>query len=282
MKRAAIYAHYDRSPEVALHAFYHLEQLVKLGFQIWFVSNSEISAGSRSRLAAICEKTSVRENSGLDFGMWKHVLDELDLSRFDELLLTNSSIIGPLRPLAELWKNPKIAGCDFWGLTDNSKPAPHLQSYFLVFQRQVVQSRRFMDFWHSVLPYTSKVQIVLSYELGLTRWLEEGGFKWKAAFPQDEIWPQALRQRSLARKIYHWGRRRDLSPVDSTLFACKALLQNGMPYLKNHLLRKNWLQLDPLASFETLKQFDLPPAVLEELRLNILKETAPENNSRPH
>ena len=137
------------------------EQLGRLGFQVCFVSNSEIAPESRSQLARICESVIVRENTGLDFGMWRRALADHDLSGFDELLLTNSSVVGPLQPLAPFWQTPALAGCDFWGMTDNAIPAPHLQSYFLVFRRQVIQNPRFMEFWRSVLPYTDKVQIDL-------------------------------------------------------------------------------------------------------------------------
>ena len=223
MKRLAIYAHFDPSLQVARHVFYHLEQLGRLGFQVCFVSNSEIVPESQSQLARICERVIVRENTGLDFGMWRRALADHDLSRFDELLLTNSSVVGPLQPLAPFWQTPALSNCDFWGMTDNAIPAPHLQSYFLVFRRQVIQSLRFMEFWRSVLPYTDKVQLIWSYEVGLTRWLVESGFKWKAIYPQEIIWPQALKQRSLARKIYHWCRRRDVSANDISLFAHELL-----------------------------------------------------------
>ncbi len=272
--RLAIYAHYASSPQVAGHVLYYLEQLAAVGLQICFVSNSEISAASKTALKKISQRIIMRENAGLDFAMWQCGLAEYDLHQFEELLLTNSSIIGPLQPLGSLWQNPTVKDCDFWGLTDNCKYGHHLQSFFLVFKSQTIHSQRFNDFWRSVLPYSDKVQIVMSYELGLTRWLEEGGFKWKAIFPQSEIWPQVLKQRSLARKLYHLVRRRDLPPEDSTLYAYKILLERGMPFLKSHLLRRNWLELEPLASFELLKQFALPPTVMEELHADILKETA--------
>lgn len=274
MRRLAIYAHFDAASSVARHVLYHLEQLRELGFQICFVSNSEITVGDQQRLGRLCEKIIVRENTGLDFGMWKRALLEQDLLPLDELLLTNSSIVGPLQPIAPLWQNPVLADCDFWGLTDNAIPALHLQSYFLVFRRQVIQSPRFIEFWHSVLPYRDKVQLIWSYEVGLTRWLMESGFKWQAIFPQKTIWPQALEQRSLARKIYHRLRQRDVSANDISLFAHELLLQSGMPYLKASLLKKNWLQVPPQKTFDLLMQYPLPAEAMEEIRLSVQQQPA--------
>ena len=72
--------------------------------------------------------------------MWQAGLAEYDLSKVEELLLTNSSIVGPLQPLAPLWQNSSVKQCDFWGLTDNDEFGCHLQTYFMVFRRQVIQA----------------------------------------------------------------------------------------------------------------------------------------------
>lgn len=269
MKRLAIYAHYDASPTIAAHVPFCLSSLAGLGFQICFVSNSEIPEASAHALKKICHRVIVRENSGFDFGMWQRGLTEYDLAHFEELLITNSSVIGPVQPLAPFWQHPATTDCDFWGLTDNCRFAPHLQSYFLVFRKRVIHDWRFGEFWRSVLPYVDKLQVVLSYEVGLTRWLEEGGFKWRAIFPQEHIWAEALKQRSFARKIYHFCSRRELPALDTTLYAPKALLQWGMPFLKVHLLRENWLEISPKTSLSYLENIHLPADVLEELRAGV-------------
>ena len=49
---AALYAHYAASPQVARHVLYYLEALHRLGFQIGFISNSEISSATFARYAA--------------------------------------------------------------------------------------------------------------------------------------------------------------------------------------------------------------------------------------
>ena len=40
--------------------------------------------------------------------------------------------------------------CDFWGITDSSEINYHLQSYFLVFKKNVIQSNTFKIFWDGV------------------------------------------------------------------------------------------------------------------------------------
>lgn len=265
--RLAIYAHYGSSPQVAGHVLFYLRQIAELGFQICFVSNSGISSTSETALEKICGRIIVRENTGLDFAMWQRGLAEYDLLQFEELLLTNSSIIGPLQPLAPLWQNPAITECDFWGLTDNDELGWHLQSYFLVFRKTVLHSARFADFWRSVLPYKNKSQVIFSYEIGLTGWLEEGGFSGKAIFPVQQIVSSYCGRRSF------WQRCRDYylylnhqASRNTPVIYPDLLLQGGMPFLKTALLNKSRSSMSPPAAYSILEKFGMPGAILEELR----------------
>jgi lipopolysaccharide biosynthesis protein len=266
--RLAIYAHYGRSPQVAGHVLFYLQHLAKLGLQICFVSNSEISAASETSLKKICERVIVRENTGVDFAMWQRGMAEYDLSQFDELLLTNSSIIGPLQPLAPLWQHPAVADCDFWGLTDNDEFNRHLQSYFLVFRQRVLHSARFADFWRSVLPYKNKWQMIYSYELGLTNWLEEGGFRGKSVFVWKTVMSSYRNERSFWKKCqehYLFHNCRGLVR-NVTVFLPDVLLRQGMPFLKVALLSEGPSRIKPPAAFSLLEKAGLPAEIMEEVR----------------
>ena len=273
MKRLAIYAHYGSSSQVAGQVLFCLRHIAELGFQICLVSNSEISPASELALKKFCGQVIVRENTGLDFSMWQRGLAENDLAEFEELLLLNSSIIGPLQPLAPLWQNPAVAGCDFWGLTDSDELNRHLQSYFLVFRQRVLHSARFRDFWRTVLPYKNKTQVVLSYELGLSTWLVEGGFTGRAVYPQPAIIAAHRAGRGFWKKgrdkyvfLQHLYRNRRWPGRNTTLIYPDLLLQRGMPFLKTGLLRESSLRMNPPLAFALLEQSGLPAEILAELR----------------
>jgi lipopolysaccharide biosynthesis protein len=267
MKRLVIYAHYGVSAKIARHVFYFIGELRTLGFEICFVSNSPVSPESQRELSPLCEKFIQRENNGFDFAMWQAGLAEYNLCKVEELLLTNSSIIGPLRPLAPLWKNPAVKECDFWGLTDNDEHGLHLQSYFLVFRRQVIHSASFKEFWSSVQPYQDKNEVIQKYEIGLTRRLEEAGFKWRAIFTQKRLWSLFLRRRSLRKKIGDWYYERALPGRNTTTLLPDLLLKCGMPFVKAALLCERPMQVSPKVAFELLETSDLPAEVLEDLHL---------------
>jgi lipopolysaccharide biosynthesis protein len=273
MKRLIIYAHFGTSPQVATHVLFHLRQLAELGSEICFVSNSDIAPASGAVLKDLCRQIGVRPNTGLDFAMWQRGLAEYNLARFDELLLTNSSIIGPLQPLAPLWQNPAVAGCDFWSLTDNDEWIPHLQSFFLVFGPRVLHSARFKEFWQGVLPYRSRLQVIHSYELGLTTWLTEGGFTGKPVFSQEAILAAFRASRKVVQTaadkrhfLAYLYRQRALPPRDMTRIYPDLLLARGMPYLKVSVLRERTFRMSPELGFALLEKHGLPAEILADLR----------------
>src|SRR5258706_15691942 len=104
-------------------------------------------------------------------------LQGIDLSVWDELVLTNSSVFGPLFPLRESFDGMSGNPCDFWGMTGNHEIAWHLQSYFLVFRRNILHSPLFGQFWRTVLPRQDKKATIRNYEVGLTRFFEKYRFR---------------------------------------------------------------------------------------------------------
>ena len=235
--KLAIYAHFSPTPQVVWFAWNFLESLLRLGFEVIFVSNSPIESEESSRLEKMGIKLMIRENTGLDFGMWKAALETLDLRTISELLLTNSSIAGPFRPLEPIFEEARTWDCDFWGMTDNCELGRHLQSYFLMFHANVVRSDAFKDFWASVLLYKNKEQIIASYEVGLTIWLEEQGYKWRPLVYLDDVWSSYKAGRTLVQRLADRIPGRPLPKGCPTLFFPELLLRMGFPFLKSSVLR---------------------------------------------
>ena len=265
--RLALYAHNSSTDDLAEYVFFCLKGIRDLGFQICFISNSPIPESRETRLTNLCDKVIQRENTGFDFAMWKQGLESYDLSQFDELLLTNSSIVGPLRPLAPLWIRSEIQQCDFWGLTDNDEQGRHLQSYFLVFRKRVLHSPCFMDFWHSVLPYKDKQQIIQSYEVGLTMWLEENGFKWEAVISQSYLHSLYRSRQSLVGRLINRIQHRR-PPRNTSMLLPDLLMESEVPFLKVSLLhgRSGPTRVDTSIVLGWLESSDIPVEVLEEMR----------------
>jgi lipopolysaccharide biosynthesis protein len=229
MKRLCIFAHYDAQSEVKPYVLHYLRALRPACERIVFVSTAALPDEAVDRARAVCDEVVLRPNRGFDFGMWSHVILATDLAPWDELLLTNSSIFGPLTRLDALLGRMSADRCDFWGMTDNDELHWHIQSYFVVFKKKVLESPAFADFWRSVLPYRNKLQVIFSYELGLTTFLTEADFVPKVLVPMESL-PRAKDHDGI------YGNTTCLHPLE--------VLRAGLPFVKVELLRDNPYALD--------------------------------------
>ncbi|GLQ74573.1 rhamnan synthesis F family protein [Vibrio penaeicida] len=175
MKRLTIFAHYDRDDIVDDYVIHYLEELSKVSDDIIFVSVSNIS--NPTSINRIVKKIIVRENVGYDFMSWQVGLASIDdLSEYDEVIFCNDSCYGPVYPLIKVFDEMKHQSVDFWGITDSNQIAYHLQSYFLVFKKEVFLSDIFNGFLRTIKVEDSKDKIVENYEVGLTKLLTKSGF----------------------------------------------------------------------------------------------------------
>lgn len=234
MNRLILFAHWDAAAEVKPYILTHLKALNALGGQVEFVSNCPLPPAEMEKVRRLVGGVLLRDNAGYDFGMWRDALARSDLAGVDELVLTNSSIVGPFFHLAPIFERMDATGWDFWGMTESWQHAHHVQSYFLVMKRAVARSAALARFFGAVQPYRSKQQAVFSYELGLSTWLRENGFKGGAAFP-PEAQPRAWLADLLVRGTLPWAYRKRKDP---TLYYPDRLWRAGMPYLKVGLFRR--------------------------------------------
>lgn len=265
-KRLAIYAHFDRRDRVEPYVTHALERLRSDCERMIFVSTSALPATETDRVRPFCDTVMERENTGFDFAMWQGALASIDYSAYDEVVLANSSVVGPLEPLAPIFARMSQSDCDFWGMTESAAYALHLQSYFLVFRSRLLRSDAFAAFWRSVLPYRDKMQVIRSYEIGLTQFFAEQGFRYDALVRAIDF-ARKLRRGRLpneplgalprARRTFdawRW-RHKELNPTH--LYPLE-LVELGVPFVKCIHFRDNprRLQLDRL--FDALERRGYP------------------------
>jgi len=256
MDSIAIYAHFSKQANVEQNVFHYLGELRENGFDLCFVTTSPISQDSIDRLSDMCIEIIKVENIGLDFLMWKKSIERIQLSRYHRLLLTNSSIIGPLQPLTPIFQQAQKKGHKFWGMTDNSWYCRHLQSYFLVFEQEVLDAPFFAEFWQSILPWQSKAQIIVSYEIGLSNWMAQHGYKGFAMFPEVEIWGAYRQSRTLVQLASERVRGKLTFPQNVTLEFPDILLSSGMPFLKRSILSARTLRFTPEKAKSLLQHYE--------------------------
>lgn len=238
MKRAAVFAHYDKDKIVDDYVIYYLKSLKEIFDKIIFVSCQEISELEMAKLEGIADYVICENHKEYDFGSYKrgyfYLLENGLAENYDELGFINDSCFAPLYPLKPLIDN--IRECDFWGLTRNLEWREHIQSFFIVFKKQVYASNVFKDFMVSIKEEACKLDIVTKYEIGLTLLLKKQGFKFDYAVKFPEKYRSNI-------TIFKWR---------------EAIRDYGMPLLKCSLLRGKNTFHTTIADWEDVIPKDYP------------------------
>jgi hypothetical protein len=300
--RVAVFMHFDRKGRVSAPAMNYMKELVANGFCVVFVTNSGmLTQAAQTQLREVCAAVFVRRNIGYDFGAWRDVIDALKLPAANtcELLLVNDSMYGPLRPLAATLARMDYAAADIWGLTESWQQRYHLQSFFIGFGENALQSPAFRKFWRQVQPVPAKGFIIRVYEVGLTQVMLRAGLRLKAVWPYEELVAQVTGQNVLddiaraerfktarndpvliTRKL-QIHRIRDSAArqiaLNPTADLWRQLLLSGFPFIKRELVRRNPSQVEDLGDWVRVVRNELgldPEPILSELRGG-LKNRAP-------
>lgn len=185
MKRAAIFAHFDKNNKIEDFVIYYLKELKKISEDIVFVSDSNINENELVKISNLTAKNIIGHHGEYDFGSYKKGYQYLKnndlLNQYDELIFANDSCYAPLFPFSDMFNKMREKNCDFWGATKNyctedKKDKEHVQSYFLAFRPQVFNSQIFDDFISSIQKEENKNLIIEKYEIGLSVYLKNNGF----------------------------------------------------------------------------------------------------------
>lgn len=175
-------------PTIKSHVLHHVAQLHAAGIAVVVIANTDLPLDAvhvPPELAQACDGLLVRANLGLDFAAWSHAFGLADRTGWERLYLVNDSIVGPLfPPVFQAMLGRIRASCaDHLGLTWNTQPVRHLQSYFLVFNRDVIRSETLLELMANVRNFDDKGEVVDFYEVRLTQVLQDAGFTCDTAFP---------------------------------------------------------------------------------------------------
>ncbi|MFL9870939.1 FkbM family methyltransferase [Paraburkholderia megapolitana] len=157
----------------------------------------------------------VRENHGLDFAAWAHVLQlEPELFDAETLYLLNDSLIGPFNDvlfeklLARLRSEP----ADMVGLTESWEYQWHIQSFFLALRRRALASPVLQGFFNKVRVLPTKDEVIQRYEINFAPTLRAAGISCEVLFPSE-------------------------NRNNRTLFDWRRLIEEGFPFVKVMTLR---------------------------------------------
>ena len=246
-------AHYDKHNRVDDYVYYYLRMIGVMASEIIFVTVADIDDDDKNKLSNLGVKVIVRDNLGYDFYSYKTGIKELDLNVYDELIICNDSVYGPLFDLSHVFSKMDNDGCDCWGVTDSNEIEYHMQSYFIVFRKSILDSEVFRQFWDNVQILNDKTEIIKKYEIGLSKLLISSGFNVSALLKTPKLgYVSALiRYRnsylSSLRKIFSlrfyqnfFTKLKGINKVNVSHFDWEEMIvKYKFPFIKIELLRDN-------------------------------------------
>jgi lipopolysaccharide biosynthesis protein len=223
-----IYAHYNHEQKINKYVICFLKALSGIGSKIIFISNSSIDSISKELLISQIPNIEVhcRENKGYDFGAWKWGLENNFISEdTTHLILANDSCMGPLFNLSPMMEYMNNKNADFWGLTDSVQGNWHIQSYFLVLSKKVLDSSAFKNFFQQNFNNLTKKEIIEHGELLLSKTLSNNGFSHSVFIPYEK---------------FETTDSGNLFAKNPTHFFWDRLIQDfGFPFIKKELILYN-------------------------------------------
>jgi len=233
-RRLVIYTFYDRRGEVEEYVLQALAGLRPHAARLIVVVNGDLGQAARSMLHAACDLLIQRENSGLDVGAQRAVLETLGsaVEEYDEILLTNDTWYGPIPSFGRVFERMNAQSAHFWGMTAHTAASPHpltrtgsvpyhVQSHWIAIRRGMTASAAWGRYWEHLPPIRDYRDAVLLHESRFTEHFHALGFTSAAAFDADRY-----------------------PSENASLWMPEQLLDDGCPILKRRVLFHPPLALD--------------------------------------
>lgn len=183
-RRIAVFASYSDDGLLPPQVLPYLDGLRPFVDRIVVVTDNDLDQIEIDRLAPLADHVITGRHAEYDFGSYKRGIawarEAGHLDEADDLILCNDSCFGPINSFGPMFAKMDARHLDFWGSTDSQQFHPHLQSFFVVLTRHVFQSQAFEDFFAGVTQQPNVQQVIMQYEIGLTKTLSEAGFVWGA------------------------------------------------------------------------------------------------------
>lgn len=267
-KRLVLFSFFDAEGIVDDYVIHLVNELLTIATDIYFIVNGYINKADYDKLEKKVTRIMVRENVGFDGGAYKDVLvnylGRKAIEYYDELILCNDTFFGPFVSFKEMWDRMELKACDFWGINYiESNLIPHMESYFMVFRRSIIQSNVVFDYFEKNIlnDYQDIQALIADFEDGLTIHLLKNQYSYATYVPVNNI------------NLYE--------------NSCTLLSNYGFPIIKKKAFCKKYNQDlqetgDAISYIESHYKYDIKIIKKTCLRLYDIGEGDYKNNSEYH
>lgn len=240
-KRLAIFFFYDRRGIVDKYVPVLLKDLRENVSEICIVCNGKLEERGKKVLENF-GSVIVRENKGFDVWAYKTALEAYGwnkLDEFDEVIMLNNTIMGPVYPFKETFIFMDQKDVDFWGLTEYFKIKgdpfgyspygyipDHIQSHWIACRRSLVSSKAFQEYWDNMPMIEDYAQAVGKHESIFTKKFADMGYKWSVSVKMDDL-------RELSRYPLLMCPKKLVSERRCPIFKKRSFFHMELDFLKN-------------------------------------------------
>lgn len=207
--RIAVIAHFDFGREWGENFISLLRSVAEVVDQVIVVTTADMP-----RLPVDFIRTTLirRPNIGYDFYSYRVGIEAAfsEYECIEGILILNSSLClldesKFRKTLLEIFRNDKSLSA--FGLTASQQIYSHIQSYLIYFDLEYLPKFWLRNFFNLVEPLNTKFEVVVRYEIGLTKALRSGGFSIGALFSPSSM-DKALGSFAVIKSIFRregWG-----------------------------------------------------------------------------
>lgn len=199
-KKALVYVIFKSEARLQEYKLRFLQALAPLVDDVIVVVNGQLHDDDINTLEAY-GKVLTRDNKGYDTAAFREgifAFGKDKLKDYDQLLLVNDTNIGPMRDLSQVFQEMADKQLDFWGISfgeeqeDVTKENPygyipkHLQSYFLVIEKLMLNDDDFYEYWTHLTDTDSRDKAIGRHETRFTKHFADLGYRYDAVVQEYE------------------------------------------------------------------------------------------------
>lgn len=178
-RRIALVAGYDPKGLIHDYVVFLIRSLSEIS-DVYYYADGNIEKDEINKIIDFVKWYGIDKHGKYDFGSWKNIIDKLGwgaICEYDQLILVNDSVYGPIFDLKSLFEKMDRSEFDFWGITISKQIADHIQSYFMVFNNKSINSDVFKSFWNGIKVFQNDhIAYVRDHEIRLSRSMVKSGF----------------------------------------------------------------------------------------------------------
>lgn len=165
-----VVAHYHPSGRVRPDTRRLISRLVNGKRRVIFVS-TKLADHEAAELRLSCDVI-IRENFGYDFYSWRagmvhaDMFDQAKLPRILYLINTSILVVDHEKLVEKFFDRP--LGGAIYGLSISREIRPHIQSFLVGIQREILGMPDWINWWRNMQPISNRQQVIFEYELGLS------------------------------------------------------------------------------------------------------------------